>query len=352
MMATIIRSERPQEVHRPITLTRKRYLAVEDTQLYDIRQQTERLNLIPEILNGLRREHKELPSLLLWDSRGLGLFDVILDSTNYYPSKREPELLQARVRKIASTISSGDRVIELGAGNMRKTALILRTLEEQGKEIEYFALDVARAALKASLRELALLFPAPTKIKLRGLLGTYEDCASWLRWNESTTKTSLLWLGNSIANFKPVEAAALLANFFPSGRQTPTMIIGVDGCQDQSQIMKSYENENSAKFVLNGLKHANNLLGAEVFRSSDWGFAARWNSRTMMHESFYIAEKDIILKIEGETFHCRKGECVKAIMSGKWPLRKVSATCKKAGVQVLDSWMNEEQSYGMLVQKL
>jgi EasF-like predicted methyltransferase len=234
------------------------------------------------------------------------------------------------------------------ASNMRKTALILRTLEDQGKEIEYFALDVARPALRASLRELALLFPSRSRIRLQGLLGTYEDCASWLKCNDSMTKTSLLWLGNSIANFNPIEASALLASFLHSGHRAPTMIIGVDGCQDQSEIIGSYENENSVKFVMNGLTHANHLLGSEVFGPSDWGFAARWNASTMMHESFYAAKRDITLKIAGKTFHCRKGELVKAIISGKWPLRQVSATCKKAGVQVLDSWLNEEQSYGTL----
>jgi EasF-like predicted methyltransferase len=231
---------------------------------------------------------------------------------------------------------------------MRKTALILRTLEDQGKEIEYFALDVARPALRASLRELALLFPLHSKIKLQGLLGTYEDCATWLKCNGSMSKTSILWLGNSIANFHPAEASTLLASFFHSGRRAPTMIIGVDGCQDQSQIAKAYENENSAKFVLNGLTHANHLLGAEVFSPSDWGFTARWDAKTMMHESFYVAKRDIAPRITGETFRFKKDELVKAIISGKWPAKQVSATCKNAGVRVMDSWLNEDQSYGKL----
>jgi uncharacterized SAM-dependent methyltransferase len=116
-MATSILTQRPQQAYHIITPAKKRHTGVEHIQLHDIRQQTGRLNLIPDILSGLGCENnKELPSLLLWDSRGLDLFGAILDSNSYYPATREPELLQASVRKIASTISSGDRVIELGAG--------------------------------------------------------------------------------------------------------------------------------------------------------------------------------------------------------------------------------------------
>lgn len=84
--------------------------------LHDIRRQTNSESLPTQIVAGLKEEQKSLPSLLLWNGRGLKLFDAILDSGKYYPAKREPELLASCMPKIAHKISSGERVIELGAG--------------------------------------------------------------------------------------------------------------------------------------------------------------------------------------------------------------------------------------------
>lgn len=85
-------------------------------QVHDIRRTTDDEGLVPQILSGLDSDEKELPSLLLWNERGLQLFDAILDSKLYYPATREPELLSTSVQKLAYSISSGEKVIELGAG--------------------------------------------------------------------------------------------------------------------------------------------------------------------------------------------------------------------------------------------
>lgn len=123
------------------------------------------------------------------------------------------------------------------------------------------------------------------------------------------------------------------------------MIIAVDGCQSQEQILRSYNNNKSRDFVLNGLSHANQLLGSDVFLWTDWGFAGRWNADSWMHESFYVAQRDLTLQISGEIIHFKKGESVRAISSGKWPNLKFAAICQEAGVQIVDSWANQEDSY-------
>jgi uncharacterized SAM-dependent methyltransferase len=73
-------------------------------------------SLLPSILDGLRSEHRTSPSLLLWNDEGLSLYDAVLEAPDYYPSTREWSLLHNVVQRIASKISSGDRLMELGAG--------------------------------------------------------------------------------------------------------------------------------------------------------------------------------------------------------------------------------------------
>lgn len=92
-------------------------VVVERIQLHDIRRQTTAQGLVPSIVSGLKKvEDRESPSLLLWNDAGLSLFDGVLESQNYYLANREWTLLRQQVDKIVSSIASGDRLIELGAG--------------------------------------------------------------------------------------------------------------------------------------------------------------------------------------------------------------------------------------------
>ncbi|OQE34623.1 hypothetical protein PENCOP_c016G07432 [Penicillium coprophilum] len=335
------------DLHRP---TIGEAPSIPRIQLHDIRHKTDDEGLVPQILSGLESDEKELPSLLLWNGRGLELFDEILDSQKYYPARREPKLLSECVQKVAYNISSGERVIELGAGNMRKTALLLRTLEVQHKNVEYFALDVCRTSLRSSIRELLGLFPWNYKTKIQGLLGTYEDCASWLHsQSDQQSPITLLWLGNSIANFTPGEASDLISRLFRTDQSSSTpiqMVVGIDGCRKHEEISESYESDRSRKFILNGLDSANELLGCGIFASSDWDFQGHWNADKWMHESFYVSRRELDLEIEGKQYKIRAGEQVHAIRSGKWPHFKVADICEEAGTKIADSWSDLEKSYG------
>ena len=101
---------------RPDASSRTGVRNVEKIQLHDIRRQATAQSLVPSILSGLKAEDRESPSLLLWNDRGLSLFDAVLESPDYYLATREWSLLRETVDKIVSSISSGDRLIELGAG--------------------------------------------------------------------------------------------------------------------------------------------------------------------------------------------------------------------------------------------
>lgn len=65
------------------------YPKVNSSQILDIRKRDSGTDLYHQILAGLRAKDKELPSLLLWNDRGLDLFSKILNSEEYYPRRRE-----------------------------------------------------------------------------------------------------------------------------------------------------------------------------------------------------------------------------------------------------------------------
>lgn len=93
--------EIPSENHLPIVQDIRR------AKLAEFRQ---------TIHNGLCYTPKHLPSLLLWNSSGLVLFDKFAATDAYYPAKREMEIIKLYGNDIASGISPGSTLIELGSG--------------------------------------------------------------------------------------------------------------------------------------------------------------------------------------------------------------------------------------------
>ena len=89
----------------------------EQIQVHDIRcREAIAQSLVPCIVDGLKSERRESPPLLLWNDRGLSLFNAVLDSLDYYLATREWSLLHNAVHKICYSILSGDRLIELSTG--------------------------------------------------------------------------------------------------------------------------------------------------------------------------------------------------------------------------------------------
>ncbi|HET9452129.1 MAG TPA: L-histidine N(alpha)-methyltransferase, partial [Aggregicoccus sp.] len=63
---------------------------------------------------------RELSPKWLYDARGSELFDAITRLPEYYPTRREREILQTRAGDLARA-SGADTLIELGSGTSEKT---------------------------------------------------------------------------------------------------------------------------------------------------------------------------------------------------------------------------------------
>jgi uncharacterized SAM-dependent methyltransferase len=62
-------------------------------QLQDIQQRRDGTSLSELIMQGLSFTPLKLPSLLLWDDEGLGLFDALAQTPTYYLHGNEVEIL-------------------------------------------------------------------------------------------------------------------------------------------------------------------------------------------------------------------------------------------------------------------
>ncbi|GAW12131.1 hypothetical protein ANO14919_014890 [Xylariales sp. No.14919] len=314
--------------------------------IIDIRRDTAKADLKEEIYRLFRPQEgpRKLPTLLLYDEKGLQLFEKITYLEEYYLTNAEIEVLQRSAASIAASIPSDSMVIELGSGNLRKIRLLLQAFEDAGKEIDYYALDLSEQELSRTLAQL----PTFQHIRCHGLLGTYDDGREWLRSpSYSAKRKCILHMGSSIGNFSPADAAFFLRGFADVLQPQDSLLVGVDSCMDPSKVYHAYNDEEGLthEFILNGLQHANEILGEPVFRSDDWKVIGEfaYDDEGGRHRAFYSPVRDTVVMGEAIKAH----ERIQVEESFKYSKGACDALWKAAGVLETDRWMTGDENYGL-----
>lgn len=76
-------------------------------------------------------------------------------------------------------------------------SILLKALDEAGKTIDYYALDLSQKELERTLSDV----PKFNNVVCRGLLGTYDDGLEWIRSGVNASRPKcILSLGSSIGN--------------------------------------------------------------------------------------------------------------------------------------------------------
>nr|POE72323.1 ergothioneine biosynthesis protein 1 [Quercus suber] len=310
--------------------------------IIDIRSDAAGFELKQEIFAGLKekngkpRAEKTLPTLLLYDDAGLKLFERITYLEQYYLTRAEIEVLEKHAESIAQRIPNNAMLVELGSGNLRKVNILLQALERARKHVDYFALDLMKSELDRTLSDV----PDYQYVKVAGLWGTYDDGLAFLKTPQNAIKPKvILSIGSSIGNFTREDAVGFVRQFASILGPDDALLIGIDACQDADRVYNAYNDQDGIthEFTMNGLRHANNLLGYEAFRDGEWEAIGEYDEEGGRHRAFVVPTKDLTL---GDV-PMRKGEKVRIEESYKYNQAQSDALWTAAGVTPGTAWSND-----------
>ncbi|KAI9693514.1 MAG: hypothetical protein M1820_009202 [Bogoriella megaspora] len=318
-----------------------------EVPIIDIRRDRTSESMRDEILNGLRQENgmeKRLPTMLLYDEAGLRLFEQITYLDEYYLTNAEIEVLNTYADQIAQRIPDGSMVIELGSGNLRKVNILLRALDKLERHVEYYALDLDLAELErtfAQVRTRDYEF-----VKCHGLHGTYDDGLEWLQQpqNRDRPKT-ILWLGSSLGNFTRIEAESFLSAVAATLDTRDKILVGLDACKDPARVHRAYNDREGVthRFILNGLRQANRLLGTEAFQLGHWKVLGEYDIGNGRHQAFVYPTQDVT--IDGILIKTR--ERIRIEHSYKYSPNEARSLWQNAGVVEGTRWSNRAADYAI-----
>ncbi|KAJ3220251.1 hypothetical protein HDU67_003266 [Dinochytrium kinnereticum] len=304
---------------------------------------------------------RSIPTLVLYDDRGLDLFDQITYLDEYYLTNAEIQVFNDWGDEIISTcVEDGGILVELGVGSMRKTKFLLEAIVRQNKSVTYYALDLSEQSLVDSLKPLAANFPT---ISFVGLLGTYEDSLAYISRNVPThtpqgkriTRT-ILWLGSSIGNMNRDEAAEFLGKIGSEAMSVgDTFLCGIDRRNTPIDVKLAYDDPKGVtrEFIMNGLDHVDRILGGgKLIDRSKFEYLSIYNEDLGRHEAYFRTLEAHKLSLPSPSsplgvavIELEKSELINIEYSVKYSPREVTRLADRARLHHPAKWTDRSNRY-------
>lgn len=215
--------------------------------------------LAEDVLDGLTRPGKELPSKHFYDAYGSELFERITELPEYYPTRTERWILEAIAGQVAEETGASE-LVELGAGYATKTRVLLDAMAAAGTLRAYVPLDVSEATVLASAADLVDEYPG---LQVHGVIGDFERHLDALP--EPTGPRIVALLGGTVGNFLPGARRRFLRSLRRQLGPDDRLMLGTDLVKDPRIIEAAYDDSAgvTAAFNLNILRVCNRELGAD-----------------------------------------------------------------------------------------
>ncbi|WP_020475885.1 L-histidine N(alpha)-methyltransferase [Zavarzinella formosa] len=294
-----------------------------------------------DVLAGLSLPQKRIPSKYFYDAAGSRLFDQITELDEYYLTRTELAIVRKDVGAMAARCGSACLLIELGAGSLVKTRLLLDRLDHPAG---YVPVDVSGEHLRDAAAGLAADYPG---------LDVYPVVADFVRPFELPPVTAarrvVYFPGSTIGNFEPTEANALLCRMARLVGPGGGLLLGADLRKDPAVLEPAYNDALgvTAAFNRNLLTRINRELDADFdvdsFRHR--AFHNREHSRIEMH---LVSDTIQQVRVGDRTFAFRAGESIHTENSHKYDLAELTrraAGCHWRSDQV---WTDENGYFAVL----
>ncbi|TQS43618.1 L-histidine N(alpha)-methyltransferase [Cryptosporangium phraense] len=296
-----------------------------------------------DVLAGLTAPDKWLPPRWFYDDRGSELFDEITRLPEYYPTRAERSILQARAAEIAA-VSAATSLVELGAGSAEKTHLLIDAFRATGSFRTYIPVDVSDAALRTASAGLLWEYPG---LAVHAVVADFERHLDRL---PTTGHRMVALLGGTIGNLVPETRARFLKNVRSALRPGETLLLGTDLVKSPDVLIPAYDDAAgvTAEFNRNVLNVLNRELGAD-FETDAFTHVAAWDAEHEWIEMRLRAGHAMRVRIPAVDLSVglERGETIRTEISAKFRREGVAAELSAAGFGLTRWWTDEEGRFGL-----
>lgn len=297
-----------------------------------------------DVLEGFWQEQPTLPPRWFYDEAGSRLFDEITRLPEYYPTRREGEILRQRADELAALPVTA--VHELGAGMSTKTRVLLDAFTARDRSVRFCPLDISGEVLLESAAALTTEYPG---VIVDPEIADFHDDLPDL--HGAPGERLLLFLGGTIGNFDEDGRHLFLKRMRAALAPGDHFLLGADLVKDPDRLVAAYDDAAgvTAAFNLNVLRIVATTLDARGLHPGDFRHEACWDPATSRIEMHLRAVRDIAVDFPtlGRTWQLAAGKTLRTEISRKFDLDLLTAEVESHAFTVAARWTDAAGDYSL-----
>ena len=296
-----------------------------------------------DVLAGLTATPKTLPPRWFYDERGSELFDRITRLPEYYPTRAERAILEARAGEIAAA-SRADVLVELGSGTSEKTRLLLTALRDAGTLRRFVPFDVDPSVLRGAGAALDAEFPG---LAVDAVVGDFTRHLGELPGGR---RRLVAFLGSTIGNLEPAPRAAFLADVAATLQPGDAFLLGTDLVKDPGRLVRAYDDAAGVTAAFN--RNVLAVLDRELKADLDPGafdHVALWDAEQEWIEMRLRSRADQVATIAALELEVAfaAGEDLRTEVSAKFRRERVERELADAGLRLTTWWTDPAGDFAL-----
>jgi len=307
----------------------------------------ERTQFAEDVLRGLTSTPKQLSSRYFYDDEGSRLFIEIMGLPEYYLTRAEMKIFTEQTEAIYAAFVNGSDsldLIELGAGDGTKTAVLIEHFLKRRLDFTYSPTDISQEANDALQARFRDKFP---DLRIKPHTGDYFKVLESLR-NGSDRRKVLMFLGSNIGNFSQEKALEFFRSIRSVLNANDRLFIGFDMQKDPRVIVRAYDDPLgvTAAFNLNLLRRINRELDAD-FDLTKFSHYAQYRPLECAARSFLISreKQSVTIKALDRSFDLEQWEAIFMEISQKYTHAMIEELASESGFAIETEFYDEENFY-------
>jgi len=298
-----------------------------------------------DVLAGLSMTPKHLSSRYFYDDEGSRLFQEIMTLPEYYLTNCETEIFTEQTDAIIDGFLAGGTnidIVELGAGDGSKTAILLKGLLARDAAVRYSPIDISEKAIDELVRNFRNAFP---HLVIEPHIGDYFAILDSLR-KASDRRKIIFFLGSNIGNFRADAAKEFFGSLRAVMNEGDLLFIGFDLQKDPRVIHRAYDDAAgvTARFNLNLLERINRELGGNFVKENFLHYA---NYRPIegSARSYLISREKQTVAVAGQQFEFERWEPIYMEISQKYTIPMIDNFARGADFRVVNNFFDARGYY-------
>jgi len=279
-----------------------------------------RNNFQKDILEGLRKRSKTLPSKYFYDATGDKIFIEIMNMPEYYLTKAELDIFINKTQQIIDGLQLEKNqyfeLIELGAGDGTKTKELLKELQNQDFDFSYLPIDISIDSLNYLEKNLKKELPT---LEITPMQGDYFGVLESL--GKIDVPKIVLFLGSNLGNMVDGNSKEFLKQLNNKLCKNDKVLLGLDLIKSADIVLPAYNDKAgiTKRFNLNLLTRINKELDAD-FDINSFKHIVTYSENEGFVRSFLESKitQNVTIKSLDKTFNFEKGERIHTENSRKY----------------------------------